>query len=101
MNLEGTRMSSLCATVDGCDEDFEMVREPKVVVAEVGHDPSTREPRAFVVRASLVAGVAGKVDPVHSRILKRRDDVGGFVGAAIAHDEQLEVCERLVEHAAD
>jgi hypothetical protein len=87
--------------VDCCDEDIEVVGQPQIVVTEIGHDLATRPSLAFVVRTALMSGIAWKVDPCHSWIVKRCDNFGGFVGAPITNDEQLEVRERLFEHAGD
>jgi hypothetical protein len=81
------------------DEQGEVVREPEVVVTEIGDQPSSRLAKAFVVRAGLVAGVLGKVDPAKARIVDRRHDGLRVVRAPVSNDEDLEVPERLTERA--
>jgi hypothetical protein len=79
----------------------EMMRQPEVVVPVVGDDLAASLAQSHVVRPTLVPAVLRKRDPTDARIPGLRDHLRRIVGTAVADDEQLEVGERLPQHARD
>src|SRR5260370_20103718 len=77
------------------------MRQPEVVVSVVGDDLAASLAQPLVIGSALVSRVLGKPDPANARIAALRGHLRRIVRAAVADDEQLEIRERLPEHARD
>src|SRR4051812_23860971 len=78
-----------------------MMREPEIVVPEVGDEFAASLTQSLVVRTALMARVRGQIDPANARITDRGNDRLRIIRATVADDEDLEILHRLPEHAAD
>ena len=80
---------------------LQMSRIPDVVMSEISDPVATRVFVAVVVGRPLRPIIAVEIVPADATIAKRRDDVGGIVGAAISNNENFEVLEGLQQYRPD
>jgi hypothetical protein len=89
------------AVVEGAGEQFKVIRKPQVVVLHVGHVRAARLSEGAVpVRVAEVRSF-GQIEPADARVLHTGDNILRVVSAAIAHDEQLKVFQRLRQNRTD
>ena len=74
------------------DRVLKMIRQPDVIVVEIGNIFAFTAADAFIVWLALIPGVLRKVIPVHPWIVTvGMNDVFSVIGTAIADDPQLKV----------
>ena len=78
-----------------------MIRKENVVILSVGDIASARLLEHEVPVRIAAQRRLGQIEPANALILEAGDDICGFIGAAVADDEQLEVPHGLPEHRRD
>jgi hypothetical protein len=61
--------------IDCADERVKVVRQPKVVMSEISDKITSSLSQAFIVWARLMSIILRKIDPSHSGIIERADDL--------------------------
>ncbi len=79
----------------------QVVRQPEIVVVQVGDVLAPAELEADVVRPGLLTGSAEQIDERHAIVVEAVHHGFGVVGATVTDDDQLPRLERLPDHAFD
>lgn len=76
-----------------------MIRQPQIVMAEIGDVFPARAPEALIVGAALEADATRQVEPVQAGIAEPGDDLLTAVGAGVADDPGFEIRVALLQQA--
>jgi hypothetical protein len=78
-----------------------MVRTPDIVMTEIGDIVPAREGQAVIVRPALAADIAIEVVPRDFGRVEPADVLLRVIARSVAHDEEFEIVEALVEYRLD
>ena len=84
---------------DHLGEAAKMIRRPNVVMPEVTDPVSARGPYPLVIRQALAASVCRQIAPNDLVVSERPDNRFGFIGAAVANDDQFKIRVRLPKNS--